>query len=95
MSALGSRMSALGSYRAHTGSGISGHYPPHIGNTGHEWQSSDSYLHPEAERTYRGKDRGPLFHNKFNMELERVVMTCMEGELKRRNKLEFVDNCFV
>ena len=55
-------------------------------------ESSDSYLHPEAESTYRGKDRGPLFHNKFNMELDRVVMTCMEGELKHRNKLEFVDN---
>ena len=58
-------------------------------------ESSDSYLHPEAERTYRGKDRGPLFHNKFIMELDRVVMTCMEGELKRRNKLEFVDKCFI
>ena len=58
-------------------------------------QSSDSYLHPEAESTYGGKDRGPLFHNKFNMELDRVVMTCMEGEIKRRNKLEFKDRCSV
>ena len=25
------------------------------------------------------------------MELDRVIMTCMEGEVKHRNKLEFVD----
>ena len=54
---------------------------------------SDDYLHPERSPTYRGKDRGPLFQNRYIMDWNSVVMDCMEQELKRRNILEHHSKC--
>ena len=64
-------------------------------------QQSDSYLKPAAGvRTShtgmgrgRGRDQGPLFHNRYNIERDKIVMICMEGELAHRNKLEHSDKC--
>lgn len=39
--------------------------------------------------TYRGKDIGPLFHNRYRLAWDRVVIECMERELIRRNRLEY------
>ena len=40
-----------------------------------------------------GKDRGPLFHNRYNMEYDDIPMVCMEQELTRRNRLEYTNRC--
>ncbi len=54
----------------------------------------DSYnLNPNVGRHYEGRDRGPLFHNKFSMAQDRVVMECMQQELARRNKMEYHSKC--
>ena len=44
-------------------------------------------------RFYQGPDRGPLFHNKFSLEDDHVMMQCMERELGRRNSLELKQEC--
>ena len=46
-----------------------------------------------AEGEYTGPDRGPVFHNKYFMDDDPVVIDCMEQELIRRNKLEFKQEC--
>lgn len=56
-------------------------------------QQSDSYLKPGNSTRHTGPDKGPLFHNRYNIELDKVVMACMDGELARRNKLEHRDKC--
>lgn len=40
-----------------------------------------------------GKDRGPLFHNRYFMKWDHVIMDCMESELRQRNQLEFNREC--
>ena len=57
-------------------------------------QTSDSYL-KTGPTTYEGPDRGPLFHNRYMMEWDNVVMLCMEGELRRRNLIERARKCSV
>ena len=42
---------------------------------------------------YTGQDKGPLFHNKYIMDQDHVVMDCMERELVRRNRIEYEEEC--
>ncbi len=56
-------------------------------------QQSDSYLYPDRSNTYSGPDRGPLFHNKYSLDADHVVMDCMEEELERRNTFEYERDC--
>ena len=37
--------------------------------------------------------KGPMFHNKYFMEVDHTVMDCMEKELVSRNKQEYIDDC--
>ena len=46
-----------------------------------------------AEGKYEGPDRGPVFHNRYLMDQDVVVMDCMEQELVRRNQLEYHHEC--
>ena len=42
---------------------------------------------------YKGPDRGPMFHNRYLMDKDVVIMDCMEQELVRRNRLEYKRDC--
>ena len=42
-----------------------------------------------ASKRLKDRDTGPLFYNKFNLALDSVVLECMEGELSRRNRIEY------
>ena len=54
----------------------------------------DTFLQTDGEvQLYSGRDRGPLFHNRYVMEHEGMVMDCMERELGRRNRLEQQKEC--
>ncbi len=46
-----------------------------------------------AVREYIGADKGPLFHNRYILARDRVVVDCMEKELARRNRLEYAKEC--
>ena len=35
----------------------------------------------------------PIFHNKYFTERDHTIMDCMEEELVRRNKLEYINDC--
>lgn len=56
-------------------------------------QQSDSYLKSGKEPKVGSKDRGPLFHNRYLMKYDHVVMDCMEQELALRNGIEYANKC--
>ena len=35
----------------------------------------------------------PIFHNKYFTERDHTIMDCMEEELVRRNRLEYINDC--
>ena len=37
--------------------------------------------------------RGPMFHNKYFMEKDHIVMDCLEEQLVIRNRLEYKKDC--
>ena len=58
------------------------------------YRNVDSFLRSErAIQSYSGHDRGPLFHNKYSMESDHVIINCMGMELIRRNRLEHEREC--
>ena len=58
------------------------------------YKDVDTFLQSNgAIQYYSGRDRGPLFHNKFSLVQDHVAMACMERELARRNRLEYEREC--
>ena len=50
-------------------------------------------LHRVRSKVNINNLKGPMFHNKYFMEKDHIVMDCMEEELVIRNRLEYEKDC--
>ena len=68
-------------------------YKPGIKSRWIDRYNRPSKIHSGGNDYGGSKDRGPLFHNRYCMKRDHVVIDCMESELRWRNQLEFNRDC--